>query len=140
MLHLFHPALVHVSVAFLVVGGSVEALALWARRDVPARWGGSLVAIGLASLVLTIASGYLAVNSVPLPEGAESLVATHERNGWILIALVFAAVFWKAWRRGQPAPHPRALYLALLVAIVALTSYEAWLGGSMVYARGIGVR
>ncbi len=140
MLHLFHPGLVHLSVAFLVVGGCVESLAVLARREPLTRWGGSLVAIGLASLVLTIASGYLAANSVTLPAGTAGLLATHERNGWILLGLAFAAVFWKAWGGGRPPERHRLLYAALLGAVVALTVYEAWLGGSMVYAHRIGVR
>ena len=70
VLHLFHPALVHVTVAFLVVGGIVEAFGLMRRRDVVERFGSILVVTGTVSLLPTMLAGFLASNSLTLAEGA----------------------------------------------------------------------
>ncbi len=140
MLHLFHPALVHLSVAFVVTGALVEAWGLWTGRATPARWGSSLLIVGLITLVPTIASGYVAANTVRVPPGGTALLDAHERNGWILLFLALGSQFWKAWCGGRVPERQQPAYAALLVTVAALTAYSAWLGGQMVYVQGIGVR
>jgi uncharacterized membrane protein len=139
VLHLIHPALVHFSVAFLVVGAASEAVGLLARLDAAARWGGTLVLVGAASLVPTIVSGYLAANTLAFDAAAEPLLDAHERNGWILLGLVLAVLFWKAWNGGRVADGQRLVYALLLGAVLAVALWSAWLGGRMVYFEGVGV-
>ena len=139
MWHLFHPAFLHFSVAFLVAGGATEAWGLMTGRESARRLGATLLLLGLVSLVPTIASGYLAANTLGLPVDGGLLLDSHERNGWILLGLLVGSQFWKAWFRGElPARH-RPFYVVVLVAIVLLTAYSAWLGGRMVYGQGYGV-
>ena len=140
MLHLLHPALVHFTVAFLVTGAAVEAWGHFRGNDAAVRWGSSLLIVALATLVPTIVAGYLAANTVELPPGGATDLDWHELNGWILLALVFASQFWKAWCGGRLPDGQRRLYAALLLVVVVSTVYGAWLGGQMVYVQGIGVR
>jgi uncharacterized membrane protein len=139
MLHLFHPALVHFSAAFLIAGACCEIAGLAVRREPLARWGAHALVAGAASLLPTIVSGYLAANSLDLPARAATLLAAHERNGLILLGLVVAGLFWKAWYRGRVPDSQRLAYFALLAAVVLLTAWSAWLGGRMVYGEGVGV-
>jgi len=139
MLHLFHPALVHFSVAFLIVGGCTEIWGALTRRDGARRWGATLVLVGLGSLVPTIASGYVAANTLEVPQGSRPLLDAHEQTGWILLGLLFAAQFWKAWCGGRIPDRLRWIYFAVMVATVLLVAYGAWLGGRMVFGSGIGV-
>ena len=139
MLHLFHPALVHFAVAFLVAGGLIEALALLGARHDAARFGGWLVVLGTVALVPVIASGYVASNTTELSAGARPILSDHERNGWILLAVFVAAQLWKGWNGGEvPASH-RLYYAALLLGGVLLTAFNAYLGGRLVYGEGVGV-
>lgn len=139
MFHLFHPAFLHFSVAFIVAGGAVEVWGLVGDRDSPRRFGAALLLIGLISLVPTIVTGYLAANTLGRPVDGGLLLGAHERNGWILLGLLVSSQFWKAWFRGElPARH-RPIYVVVLVAVVLLTAYSAWLGGRMVYGQGYGV-
>jgi uncharacterized membrane protein len=140
MLHLVHPALVHFSVAFLVSGAIVEIAGMLAEREAARRWGGSLLLAGLAALVPTIASGYLAANTVALGAGGAASLAYHELNGWIVLALAFASQFWKAWCGGRVPERARIAYVGLLAALAVATVCGAALGGRMVYLQGIGVR
>ncbi len=133
MLHLFHPAFLHFSVAFIVAGGATEAWGLLADRESLRRFGATLLLLGLASLVPTIASGYLAANTSGLPEVGGSLLGAHERNGWILLGLLAGSQFWKGWCRGELPARQRPFYAVVLIAVVLLTAYSAWLGGRMVY-------
>jgi uncharacterized membrane protein len=139
MLHLLHPVFVHASVAFLVVGGAIEAIALLGGRASAARFGNALVLIGIASLLPTIATGYLAANTVAVPEGARDLLWAHERNGWLVLGLFVAGLFWKAWNRGVLPAGQQKVYAVLMLLAIAFVLYSAWLGAEMVYGQGIGV-
>ncbi len=139
MLHLLHPAFVHFSVAFLVFGSVTESWAIFAARERPERFGSTLVLLGMASLVLTILTGYLAANTVDLPPSAADLLWAHERNGWLVLGYFFATQFWKAWNRGTLPPGQRRLYAVLLLGGVALVAWSSWLGAEMVYGHGVGV-
>ena len=139
-MHLAHPALVHFSVALLVAGGLAEAWGLLARGERIARFGERLLLLGAVSLVPTIASGYLAVNTVDVPAAAVRVVAAHERNAWFLLGLMLVAFFWKGSFQGVLPPAHRPIYALLLLAMVGLTIWSAILGGEMVYTHAIGVR
>ncbi|MCP3978352.1 MAG: DUF2231 domain-containing protein [bacterium] len=139
MWHLFHPALVHFSVAFLVAGGLVEAWGLLADRERAARFGAALVVAGTVSLVPTLATGYLAAANVDAPSAVEPLLDAHERNGLILVAAFLGLQFWKGWNQGRIPAGQRRVYALMLLAGVALAVYGALLGGELVYLHGVGV-
>ncbi len=139
MLHLLHPALVHFTVSLIVLGGLIEAGGILVRRDVAERLGGTLAVLGAASLLPTVATGFLAANSVTLPPGAAGLLDRHEDIGLWLLGLCIVGQFWKAWEGGRVAGARRPAYAALLLAGVALAVWGAFLGGEMVYGRGVGV-
>jgi len=139
-MHLIHPAFLHFSVAFVVAGGVCEVAGLFSKRDDWSRFGGTLLLIGLASLIPTMISGYLAANTVVVADEAQALLDGHERNGWILLGLLLGSQFWKAWCRGQLGPGQGKLYAVLIAVVVFFTLRAAWLGGQMVYVQGIGVR
>jgi uncharacterized membrane protein len=138
LLHLIHPALVHFTVAFLVTGAVCEALGILARREAVERFGGLLVLLGTLSLPPTLVSGILAGNTVTLTPEARQALDAHERMGYLLLGVFLAALFWKAWERGR-VTAARPAYALLLLAGAALAAYVAFLGGSLVYAHGVGV-
>jgi len=138
-LHLIHAALVHVPVAFLVIGGLVEAAALLGRRPGAARFGGALVLVGAIALVPTIVAGLVAENVAVVSAEAHDTLEAHERNAWFLLGAVVALVAWKAWHRGQVPERLRVLYALGLLVTVALVLWGAWLGGELVYGYGVGV-
>ncbi len=139
MLHLVHPVFVHFSAAFLVAGGVSEALGVLARRERIERFGSALVLVGTVSLIPTIATGFLAENTLSVPPGAESLLSTHERIGLSILAVFLSVQLWKGWFRGRVPEHQRWAYAAVLLCGAALVGYGAFLGGEMVYTKGVGV-
>jgi uncharacterized membrane protein len=138
--HLLHPAAVHFTVAFIVAGGTLEAFARLAGAERVVRWAEVLLWAGLASTVPTIVTGYLAANVLTVDDAGAAAMAAHERNGWIVVLLLLVAQFWKAWCGGLTTRTASQSYAVLLLVVVAFTIYSAWLGGSMVYVQGIGVR
>ena len=139
MLHLIHPVLVHATVAFLIVGGLVEAYGIGRHREGAARFGGALVVLGTVSLVPTIAAGFLAENVLTLSAAAADAVDDHERFGLLAFGVFVPLLIMKAWGRGRPPLRFRGLYVAGLLVGVALASTAAYLGGLMVYELGVGV-
>ena len=139
MLHLFHPALVHLSVAFLIAGGVSEAWGILARRRGPERFGAVLVLAGTVSLLPTVVTGSLAANTVDLPPGAKDSLVLHERIGFVILGVFLVSQFWKAWDRGRVPDGQKRAYALFLLAGVMLVVFGAYLGGEMVYGYGVGV-
>lgn len=139
MLHLVHPALVHATVSFLIVGGLIEAFGVGRRREAAERFGGTLVLLGIALLLPTIVAGYLAQNSLALAAAAAEAVDDHERLGLLTLGVFIPLLVIRAWGRGRPPERLRALYVVGLLAGVALAGAAAYAGGLMVYELGVGV-
>ncbi len=139
MLHLAHPAFVHFSIAFLAAGGVLEATGILVHRAAWTRLGNGLVWAGIVSLVPTIATGYLALNTQDLPASAAQTMWEHERNAWIAFGAFFLTRFWKAWNRGELPQGQDRLYALATAGCSAWVLYNAWLGAELVYRHGVGV-
>jgi uncharacterized membrane protein len=138
-LHLIHPVLVHFAVGFLVVGGLAEAAGIFRGRPAAERFGATAALLGVGFLVITVATGFLAANSVRLPAGAYDALEDHERAGLVLLGVWLLLVLWKAWYRGALPERQRALLGAALLAAAGFTLWVAYLGGHLVYGHGVGV-
>jgi uncharacterized membrane protein len=139
VLHLIHPALVHFSVAFLVTGGVCEAVGIFKARVGLERFGAILVLAGVASLLPTIVTGFLAKNSITIAAEAAGAVAWHERLELIAAAVFVGSQFWKAWGGGRLPDRQRAPYACVLTVGVLLVIAGAAVGGHMVYRLGVGI-
>lgn len=139
MLHLLHPALVHFPIVFLVAGGLVEAFGIFARREGAERLGATLVLLGALFLIATIATGYLASNTVTPAPGAAGPLDDHERSALVLLGVVLVLTLWKAWGGGTVPPAQQIPYAIALLIGVGWTVYTALLGGRLVYGWGVGV-
>lgn len=140
MIHLFHPAFVHFSIAFLVFGALSEAIGIFFGRERIASFGNALVLLGTATLPLALITGYMAANSLDEQVGeAASLLWRHERNGWMVLGLFLGSQFWKAWNRGRLPGPQRYLYAVLILGAAGFTVFSGYLGAEMVYGHGVGV-
>ena len=138
-----HPALVHLPIAFVLLSVAADLTARLTKSE-PRRaafrtvgfW--ALIA-GLVGGALTIAAGYLDMNRAALTPETHDLVDIHETIGWILgVSLVILSAWrWLIWHRGQMTINTAYLVGAFLV--LAVTLFQGWYGGEMVYAYGAGV-
>ena len=140
MIHLLHPAFVHFSIALLFLGGLWEAWGQLTGGATSIRRGGIMTIAGTLSLLPTLVTGYLAGNSVPVPEPAKTVFSLHELNGWLVAGLFVGLLFWKGWYRGTVPESQRRFYAIVLLLGVLLVGYGAFLGGDLVYMHGVGVR
>jgi len=138
-----HPALVHLPIAFVLLSVGADLAARIAKTE-PRRaafrtvgfW--ALIA-GLVGGVLTIAAGYIDMNRAALTSETHELVDLHETIGWVLgvMLAILTAWRWLIWHRGQMTINTAYLVCAFLV--LAITLFQGWYGGEMVYAYGAGV-
>ena len=138
-LHLLHPALVHFSIAFLVAGAAIESVGTLAARPAASRFGTVLLALGTVSVIVTLATGYLAANTLDIPAAAQATFEAHERNGWIVLALFGLGFFWRALYRGTLPPMQARLHAVYLLLAAAFVLYSGYLGAELVYDHGVGV-
>ena len=139
MLHLIHPALVHFTIAFLVVGGLAEAYGIARARERTERFGGALVLLGTLALVPTVAAGFLAQNTLPVTGPQAAAIDDHERLGLVVLGIFVPLLVVKAWGRGRPPRGARGLYVVGLIVGVVAVAATAYVGGLMVYRLGVGV-
>ena len=134
-----HPALVHLPIAFVVLSFCADLAAKWTRRE-------SLRHIGLWSLIaalgsgaVTIAAGYWDMNRAALDAQTHEYVDLHLKIGWMLGAALVVLTGWR-WRVRQQARRVvTAPYLAGSFFVLALTLFQGWFGGELVYSHGAGV-
>jgi uncharacterized membrane protein len=131
---------VHFALAFAVSGAVAEGMGILAGRARLGRWGGAMLLAGTVSLVIAVASGYLAANTAPgVTAAAEAALAAHERFALLGAGALMLLVLWKALGGGRIAEGQRSLYAVALLAAAGLVAWAALLGGRLVYDHAVGV-
>lgn len=134
-----HPALVHLPIAFVVLSVVADLLARVTQRR-------SLRHVGLWSLLaalvsggISIAAGYWDMNRAALNPETHAYVDLHLKVGWTLGTALFVLSIWR-WRIRQQARRVVTKpYVVAALLLFALTMFQGWFGGEMVYSHGAGV-
>lgn len=134
-----HPALVHLPIAFVVLSVVADLLGKITHRP-------SLRHVGLWSLFaavfsagVTIATGYWDMNRAALAHETHAYVDLHLKLGWALAGVLIVLSVWR-WRIRQQARRVvTAPYAVAAITALALTMFQGWFGGEMVYSHGAGV-
>lgn len=136
----WHPLFVHFALAMPVTATLLLSLAR-AAHERPfaigavqaAKW---MLAVGIATLWLSVGTGMYAYLSEPLDAEAEHAVRVHQYWGWATAALFSMAP--ALWHGG----HPRRVALPLLLCCwmgTMTATVTGWLGAENVYRHGVGV-
>ena len=130
-----HPATVHFPIAFLLGGVALDLYAWRKGRSDLARAATGLMAAGVVTGLLAVATGLLAFFTI-----RAHTAAAHDQMYWHLgmnaTALVMFAIVFYARRR--PAGLGTGVRIAGIVA-AALIAGGGFLGGQIVYRGGAGV-
>ena len=134
-----HPALVHLPLACVLLSVLADFFARITGKD-------SLRAVGFWSLVaaliggvLTIAAGYFDMNHAALSGETHGYVDVHLKIGWALAIGMTLLTFWRWWTWHKASPRIGGGYLFAAFLVLALTLFQGWFGGEMVYSHGAGV-
>jgi uncharacterized membrane protein len=134
-LHELHPTLIHAPLGLLPVAAGVDLAGAFSRDRTLHRAGRMLWGLGVGGGLLAGAAGLAATQEVKVTDKHVNDAMLVHGLGNVIITLA-AASLW-AWRRRNPP--------TLASALIGLTSvgaavFTGWLGGELVYARGVGVQ
>jgi uncharacterized membrane protein len=134
-----HPALIHCSVAFLLLSVVADHVAKLMRKPALARAGFWSLSIATLSTGAGIGTGYWDVKRIVLSDETGDLVDLHTLIGWMLGALLVVLTIWR-WRIRQQARRLVTKPYALgAVLVLSLTTFQTWYGAELVYSHGAGV-
>jgi uncharacterized membrane protein len=133
-LHELHPSLVHAPLALLPSAAVVDLLAVTGKDRHLDRFGATLWWSTCASALAAGLAGMAASQEIKGDEKAKEMMFVH---GFGNVVLLVGAVGLASWRSRNRATWSSAL-LGLSASGAAI--YTAYLGGELVYARGVGVK
>ncbi len=134
-----HPAIVHFPIALIIVAFFADLFFRKSQRPSLRNFGFGCLLAALGLGVVTLIAGYYDMVRLPLTEPSHDYVHIHMYTGFALAAVLIALTFWR-WRiLRSSAQMVSGSYLGLGIVLLALTLFQGWYGGEMVYSQGIGV-
>jgi uncharacterized membrane protein len=138
-----HPPLSGLPFSFVLLLVGVECARLrGAWRDRLAPFVSPLIIVTVLSTICTFLSGYQASSSLTdLAPAVEAELGTHHAVGRLL--MINAIIMVSFFRVSKTATHGRqllrALYFLTLAIQFVLTIWVGYMGGELVFGRGLGV-
>src|ERR1044071_6189983 len=134
-----HPAIVHFPIALVIVAFFADLFGRNSPRPSVRNFGLGCLILALGIGVLTLVAGYIDMVRLPLASPAHEYVHIHMYAGLALAAVLIALTFWR-WRIFQSGMQKIGPgYFGLAVLLLAMTLFQGWYGGEMVFSQGVGV-
>ena len=129
-----HPLVVHFPIAFFYGAAMLYFIAWIARRDSIAWVAFWMLALGLTSGVVAVATGWWSAGGVMLdPSVKQNVLEPHMRLMFATAALSALLTIWAIIQRPMPSSALRYVFLFGLILMIALMTRGADYGGMMVY-------
>lgn len=133
-LHELHPSLSHFPIALLPVSVGCDICGVWMDNDNYLTVGRMTMPMMAASAAVALASGVLAQEEIIADDEGASMLKTHRTLNMASLAVTSSMAVYRLRRR-----RPSWTYLTIGVGATAMIVYSAYLGGKMVYQKGMGV-
>jgi uncharacterized membrane protein len=134
----YHPIFVHFPIALWLAALLFELLALGAKGEEMHRTACWLLYLGTLAGVVTVLTGLLAEDAVPLGP-ARAVMEFHEEMMLVTFFLAVALSLFALLSRRRLAGRLRRVFLAGLIALGVLLTIGAGRGAEMVYQYGVSV-
>lgn len=129
-----HPLVVHFPIAFFYGAAMLYFIAWLARRDSIAWVAFWMLALGLISGLVAVATGWWSAGGVMLdPSVKQNVLEPHMRLMFATAAVAALLMIWASIQRPMPSSALRYLFLFGLILMIALMTKGADYGGMMVY-------
>ncbi len=134
-----HPAIIHFPIALLLLCALFGLASLLGKRDM---WKGlafKALLGGVITAPLAVVTGFMEMQAMH-HESTDPMLTYHKYNG-IAITLFFSALLLWYWlRKGITGNREYLIWVMCLLAGSGLVLLQGYLGGEMVYAKGMGVK
>ncbi len=130
----YHPLIVHFPIAF-IYGASLMYFLAWITASEKLQWTALwMLILAALSAAAALTSGFYAAPGLMISESVRNELLTHHQH--LMLAASILTGLLTAWAlASRPMPtRARILFLAGLIALMALIAAGADLGGEMVFA------
>ena len=135
-----HPVLVHFPIALLALSVAADLVAFFTNIESLRSTGWWALTGAALGGVVTVAAGVFDMRRATLNEEVHHRVHQHMKVGFTLLAVIVALTVWRWTIFKQPGLAVSAIYLDCALIAMALTGFQGWLGGELVYTYGIFVK
>jgi uncharacterized membrane protein len=139
-LYLFHPVLVHFTIALFSLSVLFDILGKLTKLEGfrSAAWFNLIFAS--LSVIATVIFGLIAESRAPHTDAGHELLETHETIGFIVLGIIFILTIWRIILKSKLPVKGLAIYFVFSVLGVGLMFVGGYYGGEMVYTHGYGVK
>lgn len=134
-----HPAVVHYPIALVTLSVIADVLGYLTNSptlQATATW--ALFGAGAGAAVAVVA-GLIDMNRAKIKPVPHRRVHLHMKVGLVLFAAIAALTIWRWVVTLDPHHGLGWSYLIPAVLVLALTFFQGWLGGELVFTDGVGV-
>ena len=132
----FHPPTVHFPIALLTLAVAADVAGYIFRSPSLRGTGWWGLFGGALGGVLAVASGLYDSRRPSIGPSVADAVNYHMKVGFAVLAALIVLALWR-WKIHKSGRETGWQYLLLALAALALTLYQGWLGGELVYTYGV---
>lgn len=139
-IHLFHPMMVHFTIALVITGLLCELAWIFLKNDVfreTSKWN---LTFAFVAALLTVITGLMAEDAVTMSPAAADVFETHETIGYLILGLVAILFVWRLLRNNIYYQKYSVLFAVLFVIAAIVVLIGAYFGGELVFSYGVGVK
>jgi uncharacterized membrane protein len=140
MVTTIHPLFVHFPIALLIITGVIALIDILNSKFQLKKvvlWNLIFAFLGT---VITVASGIRDAGLIPHNLTIHKIMEVHEHIGISVLIITSVLLEWFILRRTKMKKLENVLFVLVLWVALALVSYNAYLGGKMVFDNGAGIK
>ena len=135
-----HPAIVHFSVALLLLAGFFGIVSLFGKREFWKDLTIKFFITGVLFTPLAVLTGVIEVLNLKHNEAIHKLLTLHQYNGFAILGFYLILLAWYWFRRKIMGNKEYAPFVLCLFLGSMLVLFQGYLGGEMVFSEGAGVK
>lgn len=134
-----HPAIVHYPIALVTLSVIADLFGYLSSSPTLKGTGWWTLIAAAIGAALALVAGLFDMNREQIEDEAHKRVHTHMKVGFLLFTLIAALTVWRWSIYAGILSSLGWGYLAMALLVLALTLFQGWLGGELVFSGGVGV-
>ena len=134
-----HPAIVHYPIALITLSVIADLLGYFSDNptlQATGTWALFGAGLGAAAAIIT---GLFDMKRAKTSHAVHERIHVHMKVGFVLFAAIVGLTFWRWIITLDPHHGLGWSYLIPALVVLALTFFQGWLGGELVFAHRVGV-